>query len=468
MPVLERARVSFLREWDEEAGVSGFPPAGAARMIWTKTAGLEWRRDPVFEEANAVPELRAGFGWRETGWQVVCRDVSPESGAQVGTAVVAAYPGMEPYLWEATVVGVESGGRLVRLHFADGDEATVAWSECRTLPSGPSSEEGAVVEPHSPVIAPIATYTHNDRRGFLRYMRGTLLGVGRGADDGNLAIHSSLDDQPDVCARTAEVEAKRNSFLAIAMRACPNESWVRQALSDGGVPGPSHSGNNAAPAASTPSQQLVAEGPGPIAETLFEEASKDLSLEEHFPHHLLCPISMSAMRDPVVCADGHTYDREQIERWIACCHRDGEPTRSPVTNELLGCELLFPNLLVRAEVNEALEAIKAMAGTGAASGACSEPSAPPLPEDLPRSIAEVATQTLQPGAVVGAPPRMPPLLTRQASATLLGPRQSSAPSGSLEQRVDEAAAIFAAAVDDVSALLRSSDSSTAICGGDSQ
>ena len=55
MPEHERARVSFLREWDEEAGVSGFPPAGAARMIWTKTAGLEWRRDPVFEEANAVP-----------------------------------------------------------------------------------------------------------------------------------------------------------------------------------------------------------------------------------------------------------------------------------------------------------------------------------------------------------------------------------------------------------------------------
>ena len=31
----------------------------------------------------------------------------------------------------------------------------------------------------------------------------------------------------------------------------------------------------------------------------------------------LCPIGREIMRDPVTCADGHSYERDNIERWLA-------------------------------------------------------------------------------------------------------------------------------------------------------
>ena len=35
------------------------------------------------------------------------------------------------------------------------------------------------------------------------------------------------------------------------------------------------------------------------------------------PDALCCPISMEIMRDPVIAADGHTYERVEIESWFA-------------------------------------------------------------------------------------------------------------------------------------------------------
>ena len=35
------------------------------------------------------------------------------------------------------------------------------------------------------------------------------------------------------------------------------------------------------------------------------------------PDALCCPISMEIMRDPVISADGHTYERAEIESWFA-------------------------------------------------------------------------------------------------------------------------------------------------------
>jgi len=50
-----------------------------------------------------------------------------------------------------------------------------------------------------------------------------------------------------------------------------------------------------------------------------------------------CPITRSLMRVPVIAADGHTYDRAAIERWLA--HHDN----SPRTGEVLEHRLLVPN-----------------------------------------------------------------------------------------------------------------------------
>ena len=51
----------------------------------------------------------------------------------------------------------------------------------------------------------------------------------------------------------------------------------------------------------------------------------------------LCPISLELMRNPVQCADGCTYSRQEIHRWLM------KSDRSPVTNLVLPNLTLIPN-----------------------------------------------------------------------------------------------------------------------------
>jgi hypothetical protein len=53
------------------------------------------------------------------------------------------------------------------------------------------------------------------------------------------------------------------------------------------------------------------------------------------------------LRDPVIAADGFTYERESIERWFA----NGNE-RSPKTGVQLQSKLLFPNHDLRARICE--------------------------------------------------------------------------------------------------------------------
>ena len=69
----------------------------------------------------------------------------------------------------------------------------------------------------------------------------------------------------------------------------------------------------------------------------------------------LCPITQEAMRDPVVTADGQTYEREAIERWILNQQRRGLPNTSPLTGEPLESTHLVPNVLLRGLIRELLE-----------------------------------------------------------------------------------------------------------------
>ena len=54
--------------------------------------------------------------------------------------------------------------------------------------------------------------------------------------------------------------------------------------------------------------------------------------EETFDRSLRCPITQNVMRNPVICADGHSYDRHAIEEWLQ--RHQAHPT-SPLTNEVL-------------------------------------------------------------------------------------------------------------------------------------
>jgi hypothetical protein len=78
------------------------------------------------------------------------------------------------------------------------------------------------------------------------------------------------------------------------------------------------------------------------------------------PEAYICPISTSIMSDPVVTADGNTYDRQGIERWFQT------KDTSPLTNERLSDKTLRPNRLLRNQVRTFTEnAVKVRGKTGA-------------------------------------------------------------------------------------------------------
>ena len=62
---------------------------------------------------------------------------------------------------------------------------------------------------------------------------------------------------------------------------------------------------------------------------------------------LMCPITRELMTDPVVCADGHTYERSAIEHWLST------HDTSPKTGLELEHTGLVPNHAIRAAIDDA-------------------------------------------------------------------------------------------------------------------
>jgi hypothetical protein len=82
-------------------------------------------------------------------------------------------------------------------------------------------------------------------------------------------------------------------------------------------------------------------------------AAEDLVANTPRLHALLCPIGLQLMRDPVMAADDHTYDRAQIEQWITARGYPG--VQSPKTNWVLAHTRLQPNHTVKSLINDAVE-----------------------------------------------------------------------------------------------------------------
>jgi len=59
----------------------------------------------------------------------------------------------------------------------------------------------------------------------------------------------------------------------------------------------------------------------------------------------LCPITREIMNDPVICCDGHTYEREAIDMWLK------SNSRSPKTNQPLHSRILIPNHAMRNSID---------------------------------------------------------------------------------------------------------------------
>ena len=74
------------------------------------------------------------------------------------------------------------------------------------------------------------------------------------------------------------------------------------------------------------------------------------SVPATIPDDFICPITLDLMVDPVVAADGHTYDRCAIEEWFV-----GHST-SPKTGAELTATELYPNYTVRGQIRTWQEA----------------------------------------------------------------------------------------------------------------
>ena len=56
------------------------------------------------------------------------------------------------------------------------------------------------------------------------------------------------------------------------------------------------------------------------------------------PSGLACPITGLLLLEPVVCCDGHTYERAAISKWFAERRSRGLGLTSPLTNAPLVCQ----------------------------------------------------------------------------------------------------------------------------------
>lgn len=61
---------------------------------------------------------------------------------------------------------------------------------------------------------------------------------------------------------------------------------------------------------------------------------------------LRCPITLEVMKDPVIAGDGHSYEREAIERWLV-----GHRT-SPLTGRVIQNSQLIPNHRLRVLIQD--------------------------------------------------------------------------------------------------------------------
>jgi hypothetical protein len=101
--------------------------------------------------------------------------------------------------------------------------------------------------------------------------------------------------------------------------------------------------------------------PIPIVSTIVDSPSTSLEQEEidlpedlleNLPENFKCPINMTLMRNPVICIDGHSYERSAIEEWFQ------KSNKSPLTNLVLESKILIPNHSLRKSIEEFIETHK--------------------------------------------------------------------------------------------------------------
>ncbi|DBA66540.1 TPA: hypothetical protein ACH3X2_002309 [Trebouxia sp. C0005] len=93
------------------------------------------------------------------------------------------------------------------------------------------------------------------------------------------------------------------------------------------------------PADSMQAKQASVEAAADTSDVAQSSGNKVLGV--HLPSLLVCPLTQKVLRQPVIAADGHTYEKAAIEEWLL------QQNASPVTGLALAHFCLVPNLSIR-------------------------------------------------------------------------------------------------------------------------
>jgi len=88
-----------------------------------------------------------------------------------------------------------------------------------------------------------------------------------------------------------------------------------------------------------------------------EEEEEEDSKMPALPNMPSCPITGLPMIDPVVAADGHTYERYAIARWLR------SSDKSPLTGSILPHKELVPNYGLLSSLQEAANALRSVSSS---------------------------------------------------------------------------------------------------------
>ncbi|NXI40573.1 WSDU1 protein, partial [Galbula dea] len=87
-----------------------------------------------------------------------------------------------------------------------------------------------------------------------------------------------------------------------------------------------------------------------VLQKIEELRMKAITVSVTVPDEFLCPITREIMKDPVIAADGYSYEKEAMENWISTKRRS-----SPMTNLPLRSLTLTPNRTLKMAISRWLE-----------------------------------------------------------------------------------------------------------------
>mmetsp|Transcript_62667 Transcript_62667/g.176679 ORF Transcript_62667/g.176679 Transcript_62667/m.176679 type:complete len:870 (-) Transcript_62667:138-2747(-) len=121
-----------------------------------------------------------------------------------------------------------------------------------------------------------------------------------------------------------------------------------------------------------------------VLQQVAERKEKE-AMEKQVEPDFMCPIMHERMREPVLAADGHTYERQAIEKWLQC-HNTSPMTGAPLVHRYLTENFALRHVIATYEAR-----IKAVAREGSACEDCA--SSAPLMDGEEEEDAEAEDET---------------------------------------------------------------------------